>query len=176
MASNRAHQPAPTLFDVAGAPALPPFVRMYEALVARDASWVGVFVACVRTTGIFCLPTCRARKPRPENVTFVATPAEALRAGYRPCRVCRPTTPEGDAPEWLAPLLARVEGAPDVRVTDADLRAMGLDPDTVRRHFQRRHGVTFQGWQRAWRRDRARFLANWPETSVLYRWLDEHLA
>ncbi|MEM1044168.1 MAG: Ada metal-binding domain-containing protein, partial [Bacteroidota bacterium] len=58
-------------------PELPPTQRMYEALVARDESFVGVFVACVRTTGIFCLPTCRARKPKRENVDFVATAADA---------------------------------------------------------------------------------------------------
>lgn len=132
-------------------PALPPFERMYAALAARDEDAVGVFYACVRTTGIFCLPTCRAKKPRPENVTFVATAAEALRAGFRPCKVCTPTDPGGGDPVWLGPLIARVEARPDERLTDADLGALGLEPSTVRRWFQRRHGVTFQGWQRAWR-------------------------
>lgn len=130
---------------------LPPFAHMYEALVAKDETWVGLFVACVRTTGIFCLPTCRAKKPRPENVTFVATAAEALRAGFRPCKVCRPTEPSGDDPAWLGDLVTRVEARPDERLTDADLGVLGLDPSTVRRWFQKRHGVTFQGWQRAWR-------------------------
>ncbi|MEZ6015942.1 MAG: methylated-DNA--[protein]-cysteine S-methyltransferase [Planctomycetota bacterium] len=135
---------------------LPPFERMLRALNERDGAWVGVFVACVRTTGIFCLPTCRAKKPRPENVSFVATAAEALRAGYRPCKVCKPTDPAGEEPEWMRALIARVEarateGALGERLSDADLRAEGLDPATVRRWFQRKHGVTFQGWQRAWR-------------------------
>jgi AraC family transcriptional regulator of adaptative response/methylated-DNA-[protein]-cysteine methyltransferase len=137
--------------ESAAALALPPFAAMYEALVAKDEAWVGLFVACVRTTGIFCLPTCRAKKPRPENVTFVATAAEALRAGFRPCKVCRPTEPSGDDPAWLGDLVARVEARPDERLTDADLGALGLEPSTVRRWFQKRHGVTFQGWQRAWR-------------------------
>jgi AraC family transcriptional regulator of adaptative response/methylated-DNA-[protein]-cysteine methyltransferase len=131
--------------------ALPPFAEMYAALITKDAAWVGLFVACVRTTGIFCLPTCRAKKPRPENVTFVATAAEALRAGFRPCRVCRPTDPAGDEPAWMSELVARVEARPEERLTDASLAALGLDPSTVRRWFQKRHGVTFQGWQRAWR-------------------------
>lgn len=137
--------------DIGLAPRLPPFEDMYAAFVARDGASVGLFLACVRTTGIFCLPTCRARKPRPENVTFVASAAEALRAGFRPCKVCRPTAPGGDDPEWLGPLVARVAARPDERLSDAGLRAEGLDPSTVRRWFQRRHGVTFQGWQRAWR-------------------------
>src|SRR5690606_20696549 len=128
-----------------------PFSQMFAALVARDEACIGLFVACVRTTGIFCLPTCRARKPRPENVSFVATAAEAPRAGFRPCKVCRPTEPNGDDPAWLGDLVARVEARPDERLTDADLAALGLDASTVRRWFQKRHGVTFQGWQRAWR-------------------------
>ena len=60
-------------------PELPTRRAMLEALMGRDEAFLGVFVACVRTTGIFCLPTCRARKPRPENVDFVATAADALR-------------------------------------------------------------------------------------------------
>lgn len=131
--------------------ALPAVERMYQALVDKDDSWVGVFLACVRTTGIFCLPTCRAKKPRPENVEFVATAAEALRAGFRPCKVCKPTEPDGDDPGWLRGLVELVEASEGERMTDANLRALDLDPATVRRWFQRKHGVTFQGWQRAWR-------------------------
>ena len=52
---------------------LPSTDEMYRALVERDASFEGLFYACVRTTGIFCRPTCHARKPKPENVEFAAT-------------------------------------------------------------------------------------------------------
>jgi len=132
-------------------PTLPPRERLYTALVERDATWLGLFFACVKTTGIFCVPTCSARKPRPENVAFVATAAEALHAGFRPCKVCKPTTPAGAEPDWARDLIARVEAQPDTRVSDRDLGASGLDPSTVKRWFLRHHGVTFQGWQRAWR-------------------------
>src|SRR4026207_2274495 len=74
---------------------LPSTTEMYRALVERDGSFEGLFFACVRTTGIFCRPTCHARKPKPENVEFAWTIQEALHRGYRPCRVCDPMASAG---------------------------------------------------------------------------------
>jgi AraC family transcriptional regulator of adaptative response/methylated-DNA-[protein]-cysteine methyltransferase len=67
----------------------------YRAMAARDPQAEGRFVVAVRTTGIFCTPTCPAR-PLPRNVEFHATGWEALAAGFRPCRRCRPMGPETD--------------------------------------------------------------------------------
>ena len=128
---------------------LPPRAEMYRALVARDASYEGVFYLGVRTTGIFCRPTCPARKPRRENVQFFASTRDALAAGYRPCRRCTPMQPEGVAPGWLEGLLRQVEEEPSRRWTDADLRRAGLDPVRVRRWFRRHHDMTFHAYQRA---------------------------
>ena len=61
---------------------LPPPHTMYRALVDRDSSFEGIFYAGVRTTGIFCRPTCTAKKPERANVDFFATPSEALHSGY----------------------------------------------------------------------------------------------
>ena len=66
-----------------------------EAMVARmlgaDPKADGVFIVAVRTTGIYCLPSCRpSRKPKPENVIFFATPDEAREAGFRACKLCKP--------------------------------------------------------------------------------------
>ena len=63
---------------------LPDSDTMYAALVDRDSRFDGLFVAAVKTTGVFCRPTCRARKPNRENVEFFATPREAVLHGYRP--------------------------------------------------------------------------------------------
>src|SRR5664280_877529 len=71
-------------------PALPGRRVMYRALMARDPRYEGVFYAGVKTTGIFCRPTCRAKKPRAANVEFYASISAALHAGYRPYRLCRP--------------------------------------------------------------------------------------
>jgi AraC family transcriptional regulator of adaptative response/methylated-DNA-[protein]-cysteine methyltransferase len=121
---------------------------MERAYQRSDASYDGVFYLGVRTTGIFCRPSCPARKPKPENVEFFAMPKEALFAGYRPCLRCRPL--EGDeAPPWVARLLARVERRPDSRIHERDLRTMGVEPARVRRYFHTRYGLTFQAYCRA---------------------------
>ena len=129
--------------------ALPPRDDMLAALYARDASCDGLFFAAVTTTGIFCRPSCPARDPRPEHVEFYATAGDALAAGFRPCRRCRPLEPAGAAPPWLAGLIARVEADPSAHISDADLRAEGLDPAAVRRHFKQALGMTFQAYSRS---------------------------
>lgn len=62
----------------------------YKALVDKDVSYEGIFFAAVKTTGIFCRPTCTARKPNLENVEFFNTVKEAILHGYRPCKICNP--------------------------------------------------------------------------------------
>jgi AraC family transcriptional regulator of adaptative response/methylated-DNA-[protein]-cysteine methyltransferase len=124
---------------------------MYRALVERDQSFEGLFFACVRTTGIFCRPTCHARKPKPENVEFAPTIQEALHRGYRPCLLCEPMSAGAAAPNWLAPLLEEIKQHPERRLRDHDLRVRGLDPVQVRRTFKRSFGMTFQAYQRACR-------------------------
>jgi AraC family transcriptional regulator, regulatory protein of adaptative response / methylated-DNA-[protein]-cysteine methyltransferase len=136
--------------QASGAPGrLLPREEMLKALGARDRSYDGLFYAAVTTTGVFCRPSCPARDPRPEHVEFYATTREALVAGFRPCKRCRPLDPEAGTPEWAARLIGRVEADPAARVSDADLRAEGLDPAAVRRWFQKTHGMTFQAYCRA---------------------------
>ncbi len=124
---------------------------MERAYLASDASYDGIFYLGVRTTGIFCLPSCRARKPRPENVEFFPSPKEALFAGFRPCLRCRPMETIGSPPEWLGPLLAMVQADPDIRRTDRDIRAAGIEPSRVRRYFLKRYGMTFHAYCRGMR-------------------------
>lgn len=128
---------------------LPPRTEMLRAFARKDPTYEGVFLTAVRTTGIFCRPTCPARRPRPDHVEFFATCAEALLAGYRPCRRCRPMEPVGEAPRWLAGLLREVERDPTRRWRDPDLRKLGLDPVRVRRWFKTHHGMTFHAYSRA---------------------------
>ncbi len=64
--------------------------RAYQAVTDRDAAYDGRFITAVRTTGIYCRPTCPARTPLRRNVTFYATAEEARAAGYRACKRCRP--------------------------------------------------------------------------------------
>jgi len=128
---------------------LPPVPEMERASVARDASYDGVFYVAVRSTGIFCRPSCPARKPLPENTEYHATVREALFAGFRPCKRCRPLEADGRLPDWMEALLAEIDADPGARVKNGDLRRRGLEPATVRRHFQSRFGMTFQAFCRA---------------------------
>jgi len=135
--------------------ALPSADVLYQAFLEKDSRFEGVFVVAVKTTGIFCRPTCHARKPKRENVEFFAGAREALAHGYRPCKVCRPMGALGEVPARLRPLLDLVEERPETRITDEDLRERGLDPDQVRRWFQKHHGMTFHAYCRALRLSRA---------------------
>ena len=106
---------------------LPPSETMYRALVNRDPSFEGIFFVGVRTTGIFCRPTCTAKKPARENVDFFATPSEALHGGYRPCLRCHPMDPDKRPPRLIERLRAEVERAPGGRLTDKELAGMAID-------------------------------------------------
>jgi AraC family transcriptional regulator of adaptative response/methylated-DNA-[protein]-cysteine methyltransferase len=134
---------------------LPPADEMYDAVLRRDTRYDGIFFIAVTTTGIFCRPSCPAKKPRRENIQFYATAREALAHGFRPCKRCRPLERPGQTPAPIRELLAEVERDPARRIRDGDLRARGLDPAWVRRWFNANHGMTFHAYQRALRVGRA---------------------
>ena len=132
-------------------PLLPSADEMYRACVARDTSYEGIFFTAVKTTGIFCRPSCPAKKPLRENVEFFRTAQEALQQGYRPCKRCTPLEPEGGMPSGIRGLLDALEADPTLRLKDHDLRLRGLDPTGVRRWFKKHYGTTFHAYQRAFR-------------------------
>src|SRR6266513_3793012 len=134
---------------------LPPSETMYRALLNRDSSFEGIFFVGVRTTGIFCRPTCTAKKPARENVDFFATSNEALESGYRPCLRFHPMDPNQRPPKLLERLRTEVERAPGGRFTDKELAALSIDPSTARRQFKRHYVMTFQAYYRARRLGRA---------------------
>ena len=134
---------------------LPPAAEMEAAYRRRDASYDGVFYFGVRTTGIFCRPSCPARKPLRKNVEYFGSVKDALFAGLRPCKRCRPLEVPGAHPAWVARLIARLEGDPEQRMRDGDLRKIGIEPARVRRYFQQRYGMTFHAFARGYRLRRA---------------------
>jgi AraC family transcriptional regulator, regulatory protein of adaptative response / DNA-3-methyladenine glycosylase II len=91
--------------------------KCYRAVASRDRRFDGVFVTAVRSTGIYCRPSCPARTPHPRNVTFHRTAAAAQAAGYRACKRCLPDASPG-SPRWHAP-------------ADTAARAMRLIADGV---------------------------------------------
>lgn len=127
---------------------LPPVDEMQRAYLDSDAAFNGLFFLGVRTTGIFCRPTCPARKPLPKNVEYFPSANAAIFAGYRPCKRCRPLELD-EQPKWVSDLLAEVERDPAARIGERSLRARGIDPATARRYFLRHYGMTFHAFARA---------------------------
>lgn len=121
---------------------------MYRALVEKDVSYEGTFIAAVKTTGIFCRPTCTARKPKPGNVEFFETTKEAILHGYRPCKVCSPLEMPGETPAYIKAILKETGQNPALRFKDWDLRQRGIEPSKIRRWFLKNHGITFHAFQR----------------------------
>lgn len=123
----------------------------YKALLERDSSFEGTFIVGVKTTGIFCRPTCSARKPKFENVEFFSSTKEALSKGYRACKICHPMERNGKTPEYIHKLLQHLEDNPNIKLKDFDLRNFGIEPIKVRRWFLKNHGITFHMYQRMYR-------------------------
>jgi len=133
---------------------------MYRALAERDSAYDGVFFAAIRTTGIFCRPTCAAKKPREENVEFYPSIGDAVSAGYRPCKRCRPR-------EWQAELgLSRsvAQACALFDAADADsppslaevARKVGVTANTLSKRFVAELGLTPRDWLIARKRERFR--------------------
>jgi AraC family transcriptional regulator of adaptative response/methylated-DNA-[protein]-cysteine methyltransferase len=127
---------------------LPAERELVKAYRRSDATYEGIFYLAVRTTGIFCRPTCPARKPLPKNVEFFPTAREALASGYRPCKRCRPMN-EMNQPSWVTRLLTQIEENPMMRIREYDLQRQGVDPASARRYFAKHYGMTFQAYARA---------------------------
>ncbi len=130
----------------------------WDAVLRRDAAYDGRFYFSVATTGVYCRPSCPARRPKQENVRFHATGNEAERAGFRPCRRCRPDAPS--LGERYANLVAeacrhieRAEEAPDLA---ALARQAGLSPYHFHRIFKAVTGITPKAYAAAQRRQRVR--------------------
>ena len=110
--------------------------RCYRAVKSRDARFDGVFYTGVRTTGIYCRPSCPARTPHQRNVQFFASAAAAQDAGFRACRRCRPDTTPG-SPEWnvRADAVARAM----LLIGDGVVEREGVDGLASRLGFSTRH-------------------------------------
>lgn len=123
----------------------------YKALLNREQSYVGIFFVGVKTTSVFCIATCRARKPKFENVEFYTSFKEALDNGYRPCKICKPTENANEAPEQVELAIKLVKNNPKEKITDYQLREKNISPEVLRRWFNKNYGMTFQAYQRMYR-------------------------
>jgi AraC family transcriptional regulator of adaptative response/methylated-DNA-[protein]-cysteine methyltransferase len=142
------------------APASPDPRSAWRAVVSRDASQDGRFVFAVATTGVYCRPSCAARRPNRENVRFFPGPAQAEAAGFRACRRCRPATTEPpEAVRAVRRAVAFLEAHADEAVPLAILaRVAGLSPFHFQRTFKKLLGVTPKRYADAQRADRLKAL------------------
>ena len=123
------------------------FKEKYTA-IKRDSSHDGVFVTAVTTTGIFCNPSCRAKKPKTENVIFYDTPELAIKNGFRPCKICKPMDLEGKAPDYVKNTISELQENPYLIIKDYDLKQRGIEPSKIRKWFKDNHNMTFHTYQR----------------------------
>lgn len=140
----------------------PPDDPRWRALAVRDRHADGQFVYSVRTTGVYCRPSCGARAARPENVAFHATPADAARAGFRPCKRCRPDVAAPDHPgvglvtELCRFIAARVGDAQPAPTLDQLAQRANLSPFHLHRLFKTATGLTPRRYAAAVRGGRMR--------------------
>ena len=159
----------------------------WQAVCARDAACDNQFVFAVRSTGIYCRPSCPARRPLRANVSFHAAPANAEAAGFRPCKRC---TPQGASPaeqlDQLVSAACRLLIEQDKTPSLAQLAArIGLSPSHLARAFKTRTGLTPKAWANAQRRAQleaslaqadsvldAALAAGYSDTRALYQQYD----
>ncbi len=130
----------------------------WASVVARDPAADGEFLYSVSTTGVYCRPSCAARRARPEHVAFHATAADAERVGFRPCRRCRPDRPpllEQHA-ATVASLCRFIESAEQAPSLEALAVQAGLSVYHLHRTFKAATGLTPKAYAAAHRARRVR--------------------
>jgi AraC family transcriptional regulator of adaptative response/methylated-DNA-[protein]-cysteine methyltransferase len=127
----------------------------YQAFIDKKTEYEGVFFVGVKTTGVFCRPTCSARKPKFAHCEFFETTQQAQLASFRPCKRCYPLSHPQQMSTLIQALINAIEDNPDKRWKDEDFRALSIDASTARRHFKKRFGMTFVEYARARRMELA---------------------
>ena len=124
------------------------FKEKYNIILNKDVSYENIFITAVKTTGIFCRPSCTARKPKKENVIFYDGINEAIQNGYRPCKVCKPMEMADETPQYIKNILKELNDDPFLKIKDYDLIERNIEPNTIRRWFKSKYNMTFHAYQR----------------------------
>jgi AraC family transcriptional regulator of adaptative response/methylated-DNA-[protein]-cysteine methyltransferase len=122
--------------------------KYYNIVCERDNSYAGTFFFGVKSTGVFCIPGCRARTPKKENTVFGKTASDMLDAGYRPCKLCKPTENAFSMPEEVQRAIELIHQSPYEKIKDYNLIENNIRPEKVRRWFKKNYGLTYHAYQR----------------------------
>jgi AraC family transcriptional regulator, regulatory protein of adaptative response / methylphosphotriester-DNA alkyltransferase methyltransferase len=121
------------------------FQAVYETILSRDTRYDGRYYVGIVTTRIFCRPSCRSRTPKPENVRVYESIEEARRAGFRPCKRCRPDTPGQHGPDaeiaHTVIELIQQKYTDNLTLTDIAVQ-LRMSPFHLQRVFKRTTGTT----------------------------------
>ncbi|MES2135603.1 MAG: methylated-DNA--[protein]-cysteine S-methyltransferase [Pseudomonadota bacterium] len=158
----------PRSLEVANVTRLDPDTA-WAAFMRRDRAWDGRVIGAVKTTGIYCKPSCPARRPKREHVIFYATPEEALAAGFRPCLRCKPDEVGRDR-EAIANAIKFMERAEEPPTLTELAEAVGYAPHHFQRLFKRDLGVSPAEYARGLRNRRTEtaLTANGRVTDAVY--------
>jgi AraC family transcriptional regulator of adaptative response/methylated-DNA-[protein]-cysteine methyltransferase len=111
--------------------------EMITAMQNDDANYDGKFFVCVKTTKIYCLPSCKAKLPLLKNVIFLQTREEAIAKGFRGCKRCRSEFFPNTQPPWLDDVLSAIKKANDRKLDEESLAEVArVDISTIRRYFK----------------------------------------
>jgi len=115
----------------------------WQAVIGNDASYDGRFFYAVKTTGIFCRPSCKSKPPRQENIRMFRTADQALSEGFRPCKRCKPTGVRLPDEEWLATVTEYIDAHYQDRLSlDVLADVCHGSPYHLHRTFKRIKGIT----------------------------------
>ena len=132
---------------------------MITAMQNDDAAFDGKFFVCVKTTKIYCLPSCKAKLPLVKNVYFLETREEAIAAGFRGCKRCRSEFFPDTRPVWLEPVVEVIHKSTTRKLDEVSLAEFaGVDITTIRRFFKSYMNTTPMAMHRKLRLEHAHSL------------------
>jgi AraC family transcriptional regulator of adaptative response/methylated-DNA-[protein]-cysteine methyltransferase len=133
--------------------------EMLRATLTRNQDFDGVFYVGVLTTKIFCLPSCKAKKPLPNNIIFFSNRENAIHEGFRGCKRCRAEFFPDTSPKWFNSTFMYLSKEVERKLTEKDLiKIAGVDISTIRRYFKKRFNLSPLAYHRKLRLRYARKL------------------
>lgn len=132
------------------------YETMLEAAQSCDATYDGEFFLAVKTTKIYCLPSCKARFPLLKNLEFFATQQDAINAGYRGCKRCRSEFYPNISPMWLKDIVAYMNANVNRKITEDEVTQIAnSDITTIRRYFKSKYHSSLMAYHRKLRLEQA---------------------